>query len=931
MLKFALAGNPNCGKTTLFNTLTGSTAHVGNWPGVTVDKKEGVYKKCAEPIDIVDLPGIYSLSPYTPEEVISRNFILDEKPDCIINVVDATNLERNLYLTTQLMEIDVPMIIALNMMDAVEKSGSKIDSKKLEEKIGLPVVPVSALRNQGMEELMKRGYEASQKPRKGVTVLEGGALSHLISDCRIALEGQGVENSLFHAIKLVELDELEVKAHPTSTAMVEEFKKTFKDDTFGNDFESIVADARYKYITQNYSSVLTKDKKAAKEKLSRSDKADKVLTHKIWGIPIFLVILFCVFHLTFAEDFLFLGAAGVFDKAPVVCSDENGTVINLTTDNYDESKTYYDEDGNVAEITFAEDGSIESVEAVPFVYKRNGEKILVSDAAKEPEGTKFYADDKAKWEVTIDTTEFVYWKNSIEQVNRIAAGDAQNLGNVKLYADEEMKYEVAINENGEVAFVNADHGEAEIETESESAFVSQIDEFSSGISAATFFGYEESVYGPGVILANVLNTFTDFINTCVNEGLTQAGASDWAIGLVCDGILGGLFAVLGFLPQILLLFLFFSILEDSGYMARVAFILDRIFRKFGLSGRAFMPMIMGFGCSVPAFINTRTLADQNERTATIRVIPFFSCGAKLPILTAIAGGIASMTNMKNPDVITYCMYVLGVVVAIACVLLMRATTMKGEVPPFIMELPAYHMPQPKNLMLHLWDKTKHFVKKAFTIILASTIVIWFMSHFSWTWNYLEDAQMNQSILAGIGGIIQPLFTPLGFGSQLSRTFGWVFAVAAITGLIAKENVIATFGTLAACIVGGMIDVEADGGLAAVSEMIAATGITVPGLIAFIAFNMLTIPCFAAVATAKAELPTKKSFNSTLLFWVATSYIVSMMIYLIGEWAWTAAIFVVVWAAIITLIVLNNKGKIDIEKWWKKVKSTLGRKKSKATK
>ncbi len=870
MKRFALAGNPNCGKTTLFNSLTGSTAHVGNWPGVTVDKKEGTYKKCAEPIAIVDLPGIYSLSPYTPEEVISRNYILEEKPDCVINIVDATNLERNLYLTTQIMEIDVPMIIALNMMDAVEKNGDKIDAKSLEEKIGLPVVEISALREKGLDELMQRAYEVSQQPRKGKTVLEGTALTHLINDCRIALEGAGVENSLFHAVKLVELDEIEVGQHPQAAQMVEEFKKTFKDDVFGTDFEAIVADSRYKYISKNYSTVLTKKEKTEKEKLSKSDKVDKVLTHKIWGIPIFLVILFLVFHLTFAEDFLFLGAGGVFDEPAVAYLDTDGTKANFAETPYDAGRTYYTEDGFEAELSFDEDGNLESVEAKPYVYDASHNLIYLDTMdEKYVEGAKYYADEKGKWLVNVEKDD-----------------------------EGEWGYE----------------------------FDSLIDEYSSGVSAATFFGYEESVYGPGVILANILNTFTEFLSVCVNQGLVAAGAPEWCIGLIVDGVLGGLFAVLGFLPQILLLFLFFSILEDSGYMARVAFILDRIFRRFGLSGRAFMPMIMGFGCAVPAFINTRTLADENERIATIRVIPFFSCGAKLPILTAIAGGIATQFGFSHPDVITYLMYVLGVVVAIAAVILMRATTMRGEVPPFIMELPAYHVPQPKNLAAHLWDKTKHFVKKAFTIILASTILIWFVSHFSWTWQFLADEQMDQSILAGIGGLIQPLFTPLGFGSQL-KAFGWVFAVAAITGLVAKENVIATFGTLAACIVGGMIDVEADGGVGAAATMIAATGINVAGLIAFIAFNMLTIPCFAAVATAKAELPTKKSFNMTLLFWIGTSYIVSTMIYLIGTWWWTVFIFAAIWAAVITLIVLDNKGKIDVKKFFQTLGSKLKIKKN----
>ena len=749
MKKFALAGNPNSGKTTLFNGLTGSTAHVGNWPGVTVDKREGVYKKLSEPIAIVDLPGIYSLSPYTPEEVISRNYILDEKPDCVINIVDATNLERNLYLTTQLMEIDVPVIIALNMIDEVEKAGDKIDAAKLESNIGLPVVKISALKNKGIEELMRRAFECSSKPRKGETVLEGGSLTHLIGDCKIALEGAGVDNALFHAIKLAEMDELEVKAHPQAAKTVEEFKKTFKDETFGSDFEAIVADSRYKYISKNYSSALTRSKKSAREKLTRSDKADKVLTHKIWGIPIFLVILFAVFHLTFSENFLYLGAA-------------------------------------------------------------------LPEGWVSGEGTAF---------------EGVFGDGGINSI--------------------------------------------------------------------------------GVILFNLLDLATSSISSAIGDAMAAGGVAEWATGLVVDGMFGGLFAVLSFLPQILLLFLFFSILEDSGYMARVAFILDRIFRRFGLSGRAFMPMIMGFGCSVPAMVNTRTLADENERVATIRVIPFFSCGAKLPILTAIAGGVVQITGLGNADLITYGMYVLGIATAICAVLIMRSTTMRGEVPPFIMELPAYRMPQLKSLTMLLWDKLKHFVKKAFTIILASTIVIWFVSHFSFNWKFLTDAEMNESILAGIGMFVRPLFTPVGFGSQLND-WGWVFVVAAVTGLIAKENVIATFGTLAACITAGFTADEALEGIDSVAEMIAATGIGVPALIAFIAFNMLTIPCFAAVATAKAEVPDKKRFNNTLIFWIIVSYLVASMIYLIGEWWWTSFIWAAFWAAAITLIVLNYRGKIDFK-------------------
>ncbi len=778
MKKFALAGNPNCGKTTLFNSLTGSTAHVGNWPGVTVDKKEGTYKKLGEPIDIIDLPGIYSLSPYTPEEVISRNYILDEKPDCVINIVDATNLERNLYLTTQLMEIDVPVVVALNMMDLVEKNGDKIDVKKLQENLGLPVIEISALKENNLENLMKAAVEEANKSRKGITVLQNKDLLHLINDVSIALKGKEIGNPLFHAVKLTELDELETKNHKDVVEMVEEFKKTFKDDTFGNDFEAIVADERYKWISSHvkglvkHIEVISPDGKKAKVRENKSDKIDKVLTNKWAGIPIFLVILFLVFHLTFSDNLFFLG--------------------NLfTSDSFANSEFFA--------------GSI--------------------------------------------------W-------------------------------------------------------------------------------HEGGLNSPGVILQSVLTGFTDWLSSLASAGL--ASAPNWVSGFLVDGVLGGLFAVLSFLPQILLLFLFFSIMEDTGYMARVAFILDRIFRKFGLSGRSFIPMIMGFGCSVPAMINTRTLADDKERIATIRVIPFFSCGAKLPILTAIAGGIVELFGFPFVDLITYSMYLVGMITAIVAVIVMRKTSLEGDVPPFIMELPAYHLPQFKSLMIHLWDKLKHFIKKAFTIILVSTILIWFLSSFKWDWTMVPEIldpktgeficyDVSQSILASIGQLIQPLFTPLGFGSQLNA-FGWVFAVAAITGLIAKENVIATFGTLATAISllagtqGIFVPDEALEGVDSVMQMVSVTNVSWSSLIAFIIFNMTTIPCFAAVATAKAELPEGK-FGSTIGFWLVVSYLTGTLAYLIllpfdkgwGAYWWSEIIAVALIAGIVGYVYLYNNIKANHKK------------------
>ena len=723
MKRFALAGNPNSGKTTLFNSLTGSTAHVGNWPGVTVEKKDGVYKKLNEKVSIIDLPGIYSLSPYTSEEVVARNYIIDENPDCVINIVDATNLERNLYLTTQLLEINVPMVVALNMIDVLNKEGTTIDVKALEDELGVPVIAVSALRDDNLDELMQRAYEVSKTPREGRTIIQNEEILHLIGDINRAFKGSKVNNPLFHAIKLIENDELEIRNHENLVDMVSEFKKIFHDEIFGDDFEAIIADARYQYITEHFHSVKKVSKEKEEEiqnvKMNKSDKIDKVLTHKVFGLLFFALILFTIFHLTFSENLLFLG----------------GLFANVTP-------------------SFA--------------------------------GTP--------WEGMV-------W-------------------------------------------------------------------------------HEGGINSPGVLLFNAFDMtfswFTDLVQGWMN------GAPAWLSSFICEGALSGLFAILGFLPQILVLFLFFAILEDTGYMARVAFIFDRMFRNFGLSGRAFIPMIMGFGCSVPAMVNTRTLADDKERTATIRVIPFFSCGAKLPILVAISGGIATAFGFKYVDLITYSMYLVGIITAIICVLLMRNTSQRGGTAPFIMELPEYRWPQFRSLMVLLWDKAKHFIKKAFTIILASTIVIWFLTNFGWDWHMVEE--MDHSILASVGQLIRPLFTPLGFGSQLTA-IGWVFAVAAITGLIAKENVIATFITLGAIAIAylnkdaSMVEaLEADeAGIEASVAMIQATGITWQGCISFIAFNMLTIPCFAACATAKAELP-KGQFKWTILFWVVASYIGCAIIY-----------------------------------------------------
>ena len=752
MLKFALAGNPNSGKTTLFNNLTGSTAHVGNWPGVTVDKREGIYKKGTKPVSLVDLPGIYSLSPYTPEEVISRNFILDEKPDCVINIVDVTNLERNLYLTTQILEMDVPIVIALNMIDVVEKQGDKIDAKALEKKIGVPVVKVSALKGTGLSELMDKAIEVCKTKRTGKTVLEDCKISHLIGDVKLALEGQEIENPLFHAIKLVENDELEIQMHPQTVKTVELFKAHFNDELFGTDLEALIADARYKYISKHFSPTMTKKQKGIVD--TKSDKIDKVLTNKWAGIPIFLAILFAMFHLTFGEDFLYLG------------------------------------------------------------------KIFNLPALDMGEGF--------------------------------------------------------------------------------------------GASLVACF-YDGAVFSPGVILFNLMGLLTETVFGWLISLIELMGASPVIVSFLGDGVFSGLSGVLSFVPQIVFLLMILSILEDTGYMARVAFILDRIFRRFGVSGRAFIPMIMGFGCSIPAMINTRTLADEREKTMTLRTIPFFSCGAKLPILAAVSGAVASLIGIDG-GLISFSMYVLGMVTAVISILAMRSTTQRGEVSPFIMELPTYRVPSFNALMIHLWDKTKHYIQKVFTVILVSTIAIWLLTNFSWSWEFLMqeidgemvNVRINESILGSIGMFIQPLFTPLGFGAQLNSN-GWVFAVAAITGLIAKENVISTFGALAACIAGGMVATEEGVSevLAMMNSVTASPVALWPAMIAFIVFNMTTIPCFAAVAAAKGETP-KGKFKWTLLFWIVASFIAGTITYVVLSWWWTAFIIIALFVLIGFAIKFYNK-------------------------
>lgn len=820
-MKIALAGNPNCGKTTLFNTLTGSTAHVGNWPGVTVDKREGVYKKSSELVEIVDLPGIYSLSPYTPEEVVSRNFIVDEKPDLVINIVDATNLERNLYLTTQLLEIDVPVVIALNMMDVLYKNGDSIDLKVLEDKLGVRVVEISALKKKGISDLMDVAIEEAKKPRTGFSVLSESNLSDLVDRAKGLFEKENIDSPLFHAIKLIEGDEIEVNNHVKLDSELHEFKEKHAKNEFDGDFEGVVADLRYKYITKNISKAIKRNSNN-NEELTKSDKVDKVLTHRVFAIPIFLVIMFIVFHFVFSEDLL--GLNRIFKV-----TESNPTVVNVFT------AMGYD------------DLALESIDEAVAVLDLSDEELLELNATLlDPNKSE---EEKAEAQEQLDLYNLMSGFNNQYELE---SETNEELGEFNEYLLEKYK---------------------EGNTELNDAIEVEL----------------EGIPSPGVFLQSWMGFATGSLIDLFRSFMPE---ETWYTGLVCDGILTGLDSIFSFLPQILLLFLFLSLLEDSGYIARVAFIMDRAFRRFGLSGKSFIPLLMGFGCSVPAMMATKTLEDEKERDMTIRISPFFSCGAKAPIWALLALCVA---GSFLGDIFVFSIYVLGIVIAIVSALLIKAFSKNKEIPPFIMELPQYHLPQAKSLLVHLWEKFKHFIYKASTIITAAIVLIWFLSNFSWAfWNGLVDS-IDDSILASIGHVLKYLFYPCGWAIGAE---GWKYTVASITGLIAKEDVVATMSQL---------------GLAE-----GTINLSNAQIYAFAAFNLITFPCFAAIATAKSE-SSKKGFVFTLLWWILASYVVSIVVYLIGllfEVFWLLGILgilVALGAVVLTWILdqkLSNKPKLQ---------------------
>lgn len=689
-VKIALAGNPNCGKTTLFNALTGSNQFVGNWPGVTVEKKEGKLKGHKDVV-LTDLPGIYSLSPYTLEEVVARNYILQEKPDAIINIVDGTNIERNLYLTTQILELGIPVIMAVNMMDIVEKNGDTIHIDKLKKKLGCEVVTISALKGTGITEAANKAVSIAQSHKKVTPVHEFcDKAEEIIGAVENKLTGVvPEEQKRFFAIKLLERDDKIIEQMNTSvnvSAEIKEMENEFDDDT-----ESIITNERYVYISSIIGQCVTK---ARKDKLSTSDKIDRIVTNRWLALPIFAVVMFIVYYVSVT------------------------TVGAFVTD----------------------------------------------------------------------------WTNDV--------------------------------------------------------------------------------------------LFGEIIPPAIESGLNAIGCAAWLQGLILDGIVAGVGAVLGFVPQMLVLFAFLAFLESCGYMARVAFIMDRIFRKFGLSGKSFIPMLIGSGCGVPGVMASRTIENDRDRKMTIMTTTFVPCGAKLPIIAMIAGAFFGNSGWVS----TSC-YFVGIAAIICSGIILKKTKMfAGDPAPFVMELPAYHWPTVSNILRSMWERGWSFIKKAGTIILLSTIILWFLMSFGWeggSFGMVEE--LNESILSKIGTAIAWIFAPLGWTKAGE---GWKMAVAAVTGLIAKENVVATFGMLY-----GFAEVAEDGAeiwgnLAAAMTPIAAYG--------FLVFNLLCAPCFAAMGAIKREMNNTKWFLFAIGYQCGLAYLVSLCIYQIGTLVtgggfgiWTVVAFAII--------------------------------------
>ena len=756
-IKIALAGNPNSGKTTLFNALTGSNQFVGNWPGVTVEKKEGKLKGHKD-VALMDLPGIYSLSPYTLEEVVARNYLINERPDAIINIVDGTNIERNLYLSTQIMELGIPVIMAVNMLDVLEKRGDKIHINKLSEKLGCEVVEISALKGTGIRDLANKAVKLAESKKKNTVVHKfANEVEEVIDETKGLLSADiPEEQKRFFAIKLLERDEKIreiMRTVPDVSKQIDKLEKVFDDDT-----ESIITNERYVYISSIIKDCVTK---AKSDKLTASDKIDRIVTNRILALPIFAVVMCIVYYIsvttvgTWATDWTNDGLFG-----------DGFHLFGIGTAQYEEDLDKW------------ADENVFSTELEQIAEKAVKENVAGAEEVKD----------------AIADKDFGAFEEAYGSYND--AFDEKGLNMDEALGD-------AIDEEGE------------------------------------FTGPDTSEYGVWVPGIPVL----------VGNGLEAIHCNDFLTGLIIDGIIAGVGAVLGFVPQMLVLFIFLAFLESCGYMSRVAFIMDRIFRKFGLSGKAFIPILIGTGCGVPGLMATRTIENDRDRKMSLMTTTFIPCGAKLPIIALIAAALFNGAWWVAPSA-----YFLGMFAIITSGIILKKTKLfAGEPAPFVMELPAYHWPTVGTVLRSMWERGWSFIKKAGTIILLSSIVVWLGSHFGNTgsgFGYSSDMELADSVLGSIGNVVKWIFAPLGFNDATAT-------VATIMGLVAKEEVVGVFGVL---------DFEG---------MLPVAGY------AFLAFNLLCAPCFAAMGAIKREMNNSKWFWIAIGYMTCFAYLTALVIYQIG--------------------------------------------------
>ena len=789
-LRIALAGNPNCGKTTLFNALTGSNQFVGNWPGVTVEKKEGKLKKHSGVV-VTDLPGIYSLSPYTLEEVVARNYLIGERPDAILNIIDGTNLERNLYLTTQLTELGIPVVVAINMMDVVKKNGDKINTNELSRQLGCKVVEISALKETGIMEAAEAAMDAAKNGKTVPMHTFSGPVEHALAHIEeAAVHGLPEEQQRWYAIKIFERDDKVLATLNIDPGVMSHIETDIKaaEKELDDDAESIITNERYVYIASIIKSCY---KKKQTGKLSASDKIDKVVTNRWLGLPIFALVMFLVYWVAMVA----VGAPAT-DWANDGVFGDGWHLLGIGSSTYNDAADEYTAASQAAQAfagveidTEAEDFDADALLAELQGYTKTSDTATVD---VEDEETLAINEMTAYYDTLPDGAD------KMDDVVQMT------------YVDAVAYFE----ENGFDEPDPADYG----------------------------------VWVPGVpvLIGNLLE---------------KTNAADWLSGLILDGIVAGVGAVLGFVPQMLVLFLMLAFLEACGYMSRIAFVLDRIFRKFGLSGKSFIPMLIGVGCGVPGVMASRTIENERDRRMTIMTTTFIPCGAKVPFIAMIAGALFGGSAWVSTSA-----YFIGMAAIICSGIMLKKTKMfAGEPAPFVMELPAYHWPTLGNVLRSMWERGWSFIKKAGTIILLSTIFVWFTTYFGWVdgaFRMLDESEIDSSILAAIGGVIAWIFKPLGWGT-------WQAAVASITGLVAKENIVGTLGILYG------------GGDGTVYQNIAQAFNGITGY-SFLVFNLLCAPCFAAIGAIKREMNNAKWTWFAIGYQCGFAYCVGLMIHQFGN-------------------------------------------------